>query len=300
MVTSPVAPPIGFQAMDVSAGDPLWVSQCTSIPSFNATPHLVNGFEVPTGVGPLASTGSGVWTGTPIAGNLIVSWLSAVSGTDSAGYCTVSNIQGGPQNILLTHHLLVTDAAQAIGNGNSVSVGPNFQINHLFRDSIILSSTSGNAGWYNSAVGEGNPTETFNYDYTTMTADHLVWPGRTGSKYYEYSNDSAFQAGPCTLATGCNPPTSIYFPATSYCTGATATSACVGFVGAMNSSSMPLTFPDYHNFELRSDSVFSAGQMEDASDGTSMGVNIPAIDTAQTKTRYVCSSTCGSPGPFSD
>jgi hypothetical protein len=67
----------------------------------------------------------------------------------------------------------------------------------------------------------------------------------------------------------------------------------------MNASSMPLTLPDYHQFELRSDSVFYAGGSEGASDGTSMGANIPAIDGAQTESTYVCRTPCGL-GPFHD
>jgi hypothetical protein len=297
-----VATAIGFQAMDISAGDPVSISGCTGYTGFNVPTQTLSGHVLPAGVGPLASTGSLPWTGTFTAANatVIYPWVAPAGTTDSTGTCTVTNIEGGPQNVLLTHHLLVTDANQAIGNGNSLTSGPNFQINHLFRDSIILSSSANNAGWWNSVVGEGTPTEKFNYDVTSMTADHLVWPGRTASKYTEYSNDGAFLAGPCTLPAGCTPPTSIYFPATSWCAGASSTSACVGFVGAMNGTSMPLTLLDYHNFELRSDSVFYNGQAGDASDGTSMGVNIPALDAAQTQTTYMCNRACGTPGPFPD
>jgi hypothetical protein len=60
---------------------------------------------------------------------------------------------------------------------------------------------------------------------------------------------------------------------------------CVAFVGAMSMSSMPITLPDYHSFELRSDSPFHNA----ASDGTDIGTNIPALDAAQTATQYHCS-----------
>jgi hypothetical protein len=67
----------------------------------------------------------------------------------------------------------------------------------------------------------------------------------------------------------------------------------------MSASSMPLTLADYHQFELRPDSSFYAGAAEDASDGTSMGANLPAIDSAQTQNVYVCRTPCGAPGPVS-
>jgi hypothetical protein len=296
----PSGPPSqGFQVMDVSAGDPLWISGCTSVTGFNAPTHVISGHTLPIGVGPLATAGSAAWSGTFNTAGVTVSWASTVTGTDSSANCTVSNIQGGPQFVSVTHHTLITDANQTVGNGNTLTSGPNFQIDHLFRDSILLSSGASGAGWYNSVVGEGTPTEQFNYDYTSISADHLVWPTRTASKYTEYGNNASYPDSAVCTGAGCNPPSTMYFPATPYCTGASSTSACVGFIGAMSASSMPLTLPDYHNYELRSDSSFYAGNTDQASDGTSVGTNIPAIDAAQTQNLYVCATACGS-GPYPD
>ena len=63
---------------------------------------------------------------------------------------------------------------------------------------------------------------------------------------------------------------------------------------------MPLTMPNYHNFALRPDSVFHSGGSQQASDGTDMGANITAIDTAQTQNLFVCPISCIGPGPFRD
>jgi len=49
---------------------------------------------------------------------------------------------------------------------------------------------------------------------------------------------------------------------------------------------------DYHGLTLVSTSPYYAGGANDASDGTSMGANIPAIDAAQTLNQY--------PGGFPD
>ncbi len=59
---------------------------------------------------------------------------------------------------------------------------------------------------------------------------------------------------------------------------------------------MPLVLPDYHQYGLRSDSSFHNA----ASDGTDMGGNLPALDSAQTQDLYVCATACGSAGPYPD
>jgi hypothetical protein len=146
------------------------------------------------------------------------------------------------------------------------------------------------SGWYNNPVGVGTPTEDFDHDANSLTGDHAVWPTQTSSSYTAYGNNPSFPQGSPVL----------YFPATPYCTGATSTSACVGFIGAMSTSSMPLVLSDFHQYELRSDSVFYAGGSQDASDGTSQGPNIPAIDSAMNLNLYACPYSCGSPGPYPD
>jgi hypothetical protein len=298
-------PSVGFEVMDISAGDPIAISGCTTVTAFNVSTHIVSGKTVPVGIGaqplnPLVSVGSAAWTGGFTSAGVTVTypWVAAPNTVDNSGTCTLTNIEGGPQNVNIQHHTFITDANQTIGNGNTASNGPNFQINHAFENSILLSSGATSAGWYNSVVGEGTPTEDFNYDYTSMTAYKLVWPGRTNTKYTEYGNAPGYpDPNGCTGA-GCTPPNSTgwYFPATSYCTGPTPTSACVGFVGAMNTSSMPLTLLDYHGYGLLSTSTLH----NQASDGTDIGTIIPSLDTAQTTTQYVCTGSCGTIGPYPD
>ena len=297
MVSSATSPGLGFQVLDINAGDPVAVTMCSNTVFNNVTTAVHSGRAVPSEAGPLASVGSAAWNGTPNSANLTVSypWVATPNSSDTSGYCTVTNVQGGPANFTFQHNTVITDATYSITSNNDPTSGANFQPHSLLRDSIMLGG-----GWYNTAWGtEGSPTETYDYDVTSMTADHLVWPTRTAVNYTEYSNNPFFATGPCPATTGCHPPVSMYFPTTPYCTGATSTSACVGFVGAMSASSMPLALSDYHGFELRSDSVFYAGSSEDASDGTSMGANILAIDSAQTLNLYVCATPCGS-GPYPD
>jgi len=296
--SGPVTPPRGFEVMDISAGDPVSISGCTSVTAFNVLTHMLNGLPIPVGLGPLASVGSAPWTGTYSPSGVTVTYPWAMpSATDTSGNCTLTNVEGGPQNLILQHHTFITDANQTLGQGNDATTGPNFQINSVFENSILLSSGVKGSGWANTA-GEGTPAEDFNDDFTSMTAYKLVWPGRTASNYTEYGNAPGYSDPNGCTGTGCTPPVGWYFPATSYCTGATPTTACVGFIGAMNlpSGPMPLALADYHGYGLLS----SSSLHNQALDGTDLGVIIPSLDTAQTTNQYVCTGPCGSIGPFPD
>jgi len=93
--------------------------------------------------------------------------------------------------------------------------------------------------------------------------------------------------------------------------GATADSTSIGFSGSMNASTSgtntcvagtitpgidpSLDISDWHGYALHSSSFYRGK----ASDGTDLGVNISAIDAAQTSTQYVCQSACGA-GPTPD
>jgi hypothetical protein len=298
------------------------------VPAFNLqTRKWFNGFFWPTEVQALAITGSASWSGTfdPAGVTVQYNWTGVSSGSvDNAGYCTLTNGEGGPENLSINHMTFITDATQSIGDGPSASNGTMFTHNHTFVNSIMLSAGgtgkcggSPCAGWWNDALsqGEGNWTETYNYDAGSMTAAWLVWPGRTYTNYFEYSNNLSFadpECGPTTgnwnpnaggSATGiggCNPPNSMFFPATPYCTGASPSysgpgTGCVGFSGAMNTSSMPLALSDYHGYQLLGGSFFHNA----ASDGMDMGAIIPAVDAAQTTTWYACPlGACVSSWPF--
>jgi len=290
----PLGPPgVGFQVLDILPGDPVAVWGCTAVTAFNVPTANFSGNTWPSGVGPFAVAGT-----NPNSLTVTYPWVATPNAVDASGNCFLSIGQGGGRNTLYTHNTAIQESVHAFSSTNTpAGNGPHYQINGLVRDNITLSG-----GWFNSSRTEGTSTETFDYDITSLTADHNVWPTRTASNYTEYGNNTAFAAGPCTTPTGCNPPLSMYFPATDYCTGATSTSACVGFIGAMSlpSGPMPLTLNDYHNFALRSDSLFFAGNSQQASDGKSMGADISAIDNAETTTTYTCPYTCGSPGPFVD
>ncbi|MGA8838319.1 MAG: hypothetical protein WCF74_00280 [Candidatus Sulfotelmatobacter sp.] len=277
----PAGPPsIGFQVFDINPGDAVSISGCTAVTAFNVPTQVRASYTVPAGIGPLATSAT-----APASLTVTYPWTVTANAVDNSGNCILTKGQGGPANVSMTHMTFVTDSTHAITSTNGPSEGPNFAINSLLQNNIILGG-----GLFNNPLGEGTPTETFNFDITSFTFDHVAWPTRTSGNYTPYgTNPFDPRASPV-----------LYFPATPYCTGAISTSACVGFAGAMSATSMPLTLPDYHNFGLRSDSVFYAGNGEDASDGTSMGSNVPAIDSAQTQSVYICEASCGLTGPWPD
>jgi hypothetical protein len=297
----PSGPPSpGFEVMNINAGDPVSISGCTSVPAFNVATHSACGRSgLAAGIGPKAIIGSTPWSGSynPAGVSVVYPWAAPPNAQDSSGTCQITNLESGPQALLITHNSFITDLQNAIGAGPAPSAGPSYQTNHLFRDSIILSGNNPR-GWNNSACGPGTPTENFDYDTTTMTADHLVLPMESASSYTEFGNHPNYSNPFCSTPGGCSPTVTFRFPTTDYCTGATSTSACVGFTGAMSlpAGPMPVALSDYHGYVLRSDSSFHAA----ASDGSDIGVNIPAIDAAQTTNLYVCTSFCGNPGPFPD
>jgi hypothetical protein len=194
---------------------------------------------------------------------------------------------GAPQNVSWTHNTIISDANFLLTSGNIASNGPNFQMNALLQNNIWVGLPGGN-GW-DSNRGSGCNTQQFNYDIASLTDDHDVWPGQTSGSYCLYGNNPNVPSGSPVL----------YFPASSFCTGASPTSACVGFTGAMNASSMPLTLPDYHSFALAAGSSFKTGGANQASDGKDAGTNLGALDAAQTQNLYRCATPCGT-GPYPD
>ena len=327
----PVSSALGFQVMDIKAGDPVGISNCTQVPAFNLqTKTWINGYVWPSEVQALATTGSAPWSGTFSSSNVTVTynWTGAPAGAvDNSGSCTLTNGEGGPENFSINHMTFVTDATESLGDGVSSSNGPTFAYNQTFVNSIMLSGTGRDkcgatscAGWWDDGLtqAEGNLTETYTNDTSSLTAGWLVWPGRPNTNYFEYPNNPSFPDPQCSATTGnwnataggsspaiggCNPANSFFFPATPYCTGASPSysgpgTGCIGFTGAMNTSMMPLALADYHGYQLlggASPSYFHSA----ASDGTDIGAIIPALDAAQTTTLYVCPpGSCLTGGPF--
>jgi len=85
--------------------------------------------------------------------------------------------------------------------------------------------------------------------------------------------------------------------------------SCVGMAGAMSTTAYPIDLPDWTQYGLchagnaacnNKVSVYAAGGGSQASDGTDIGANVAAINLAQSRIQYVCTTGCGSSGPYPD
>jgi hypothetical protein len=310
----PVAGAIGYQVLNIRTGESVAISNCDN-PAFNTPTYSVGSHKV-LSTGPYASTGSTPWSGTPAVGNYSVSYPWAVSGTETGGHCTLTNIQGGPSYMTVNHVLIAAATNSPLGlgpafNNASGTAGANHQSNHIFTNSIIVGSlVSGTQlGWFNTIVGQGNATESYNYDTGTMTATYLVWPavnagtncGVSTTCYTEFGNNPSYTDPSPTgcKGVGCTPPLTgtgqnWFFPTTAGCSSGV-TSSCVGFSGMLSGLGMNFNLANYHGYGLNSASIFHST----AQDGTDYGPRITNIDAAQTNSGvYVCATPCGTPGPF--
>jgi hypothetical protein len=292
---SSTTPPTGFQALDMLPGDPATLYQCSSVTSFNQPLTSYSSGYLPSQSA--ASLGAIVIPGVnPASLTTTFAWPTSTTPTgssDSAGYCKLTNMQGFPQAWTGDHITAVQNSTNGLtfsnGFSNFITNGPNFQAFTNLTNSIIS-----NGGITNSSgIASGSSTVKFNIDTTNSTISHLLLVGVNSASY-----TSAFY--------GNNPNNPIaspilYYPATAYCTGASATSACAGFVGTeyYSASSMVLAPSDYHDLGVASGTFYASGGAGQASDGTSQGTIPSAIDAAQTMNLYVCGSMCGS-GPFPD
>ena len=274
------APTTGAQVLNINPGDPVSIRQCSSVTAFNGATKSVNGKTVPSAIGPLATVGSATWTGTPTTGNLTVSypWTATASASDSAGYCKLTNVQGGPENLSFTHNTVVSAnvGADFITSGvNNVAQppgGPNYALQNNLLNNILIGGTFGNS----VVTGGANGMIGFDFDTSSLTLSHNALPGQ--------SSFTAFGNNPFSPIS--SPAT--FVPANSYCTGASPTSACIGFAGSeyYSASSLVIAPADYHDLALNAASSFAAGNADQASDGTNLGANIASLDTYQTLNQY--------------
>ena len=82
LVSTATPPGNGYAVLDLTAGQPFSITECQSVSGFNVPTFVSGGQTFPSGLGPSSSTGSS---------GLSVTYLSPISGTDTSGYCTLTN-----------------------------------------------------------------------------------------------------------------------------------------------------------------------------------------------------------------
>lgn len=287
--------PAGFQVFNIANHFPVFLSNCSN-----------SSFNTPTGsMGPLVGIGGSTpWNGSWVASNTTV-FFPFSNTPDISATCTISNVQGRPNDFYFQKNLIVTDAPSVFGTGNAPNGGgAPYSLNAGIQDNILLNSgaAAGSAGWFNSSatLGEGRITQSFQFDTNTLTTSNMLIPRPSGvaSLYAEYCNNANISILNCTPAS--SNPLHFYFPNS----GGAYASCKIGFVNAC-SGVIPLNLPDMHSYAIApivsgiANPFFTL-----ASDGGPLGPNFVAIDAAQTANTYV-PMVMGSPvmvsvGPFPD
>ncbi len=146
---------------------------------------------------------------------------------------------------------------------------------------------------------------------TTFVLPSTSNPGTLSGGVYSWADYTEYGG----TYSGLQPPVTDTFPVGVACSTTTPNAitnsvpACLGMVGAMSTANYPLDLSDWHSYGLcHSDdaacnnqaSLYAAGGSYQATDGTDLGVNTAAIDGAQTQNLYVCTTACGSTGPYPD
>jgi hypothetical protein len=282
----------GGTQSDMNAGDPVNVTGCTDS-SFNTST---------TGLTP-ALTGT-----TPTS--LTVRYANSGTANASTSGCTFNNLQGWPRNLIYTHNSdFVNDGTNATSPMVTANASPlPLSRNMQFINSIFV------GGGLNSTFGEGTRTQTKAFDGTSEIFNNDLFAGRDALVTCPgHSSPGAGGMAACyteySAGSVASTPQTLYGTPASSCSGNDPTAGnCVGIIGAMGQSSFPAVLNDWHQYRLchagdagcsNKASLYSAGQSYQGSDGTDLGVNVSAIDAAETATKYVCQSACGS-GPSSD
>jgi hypothetical protein len=217
-------------------------------------------------------------------------------------------VASGGEGTYVTDHYFDTGSLIYHHNVQADRAIPAWQANTVYRIGDVIKPSSPSRRYVavtNGTSGAVQPT--FSNSGNSCNTDNTVVWQNLGLLPAQYGGGYDYTEYLTTGAIGVRPPATISFPAHAYCYGATADSSCVGFKGGLsapatgtNSCTAGTQVPvvniqpvfgltDWHDYALHTSSVFR-GQ---ASDGKDLGADVSAIDAAQTRTQYVCSSNCG-------
>lgn len=250
----------------------------------------------------------------------IVSYPSSGTANATATNCYVTNVQGDPSYLYASHnsHFMTLNSGAKPGDPASDNLGPAGTGNFcgMARGITFVDSIAQGGGATASSLGEGTRTTVCSFDGgqsgSVLTYSHVTHPGRdtavacpghgAGSPggiatcYTEYNN-------------GVSPPSpqTIWGTLTPNCVGADprlppaagglGAEDCQGVFGNMSTGSNGFNYSlaNWHDYRLchAGDSAcsgfaspYAAGGPRQASDGTDLGVFMPAIDNAQTLTQF--------------
>jgi hypothetical protein len=279
----------GNGVSDFSLGDPVTVTGCSDT-SFNVGNTVM---------GPPALAGT-------LTNGLTVVYSNPGTASAGAGVtgCTLANAQGWPNGLTFQHITSIDDTSTS-NPSNSANGAAN--IWPLARNFSVTNSVLINGG-LNSTSGEGTRTSVRMFDPSTEVLNNDLIPGRSGISCPGFTGASCYTeyGGPHA---GASPPVTLYLTPAGPCAGNDpVTGNCAGVFAAMSTGNFPITISDWHNYRLchaadaacnNKASLYAAGQSDQATDGTDLGINPAALDAAQTSAQYGCGTACGF-GPYAD
>jgi len=290
-LTSSTNPDLSVSGMNI--GDPVNVSGCTGDATFNTGN---------TNQGPPAISGT-------LVNGLTVVYASVGPANSTDTTCSFNNGQGWPNYTIINH---ISDFATNASFANDPTSSSNGSANpYALSRNVIETNSVVVGGGVNSTFAEGTRTQTKAFDALSEIFNNTVLAGRDSA----VTCPGHTVAGPGGMAACYTEYTAAYVgitPVTLYGTptGPCSTTdptvgPCVGVLGAMNTASFPPYFPDWNQSRLchvtdgatcnNKASVYSAGQANQATDGTDLGINPTTINSAQTSILYVCKTPCGTP-----
>ena len=254
----------GMAQTDTNVGDPVVVTNCSDA-TFNVGAGSI--------IGPPALAGTN-------PNGLTVVYANPGTANATATNCHFDNFQGTPTFLTLAHNTIIgTGQGLYMALARGLAGGTAFVKNATVRDNIFTSGGINGQGLSDAAPPNA---QTRDWDLPSNIFRNNVYTGRNCSNY----TDVLTSGGALT-----RPPITSQCPATNTCSGATANSTCVGFLGLMSTTTFNVNLADWNNYGLAPSSLFKSGAVNAASDGTDKGASMPAIGTAETRTQYPASGS---------
>lgn len=270
-----------FRVTDMSVGDGVFVHNCTG--GTNPTAFQVGSNSLIPAIAPTNPAGLDVY------------YANAGADDSSGTTCLLENGNGLPKSLNFSSNTLLSQKILALG----LAPGVNAQTYNAHMQHNVFGMPSGN-----------NAVLTCNSIGTQGTV--LNGPGSCADQNTFRFNDNIM----ALRTLGQWPPipataTPNVTPATVGCSGATADTTCLGFTGYMNGVTFPLSACTYDGTNALNCPMMAAPWSNNfslsklvpvaTSPFFTEGANIPAMEDAFTRTKYVCpvGANCGS-GPYSD
>lgn len=274
---------LSYKVSDISIGDGVFVHNCTGGSLGNPTLFQVGATSRTAAVSPTNPAGLDIYY--------------ANAGADDSGVsCQVENSSGWPARTSFQNVTVLSPTFLTIGsNGVDSQHYQNWFLHNVFG----VTDASNTANVTCTGVGTEGTNSFACWDAATFQFFDNVLQGR---------NSANWSVVPIGSPVNFTSPT----PSTVTCSGATATTACMGYTGFMSGTAFPTTAVTYDGSNPLNAPLMTAPWSSNfglpsivpvaSSSYKNEGVNTTTLNNAFTATGYVCpvGANCGGTGPFPD